>query len=173
MKRRLLAALALVFCAGAMAAEDNVHFSGALVSEPCTLPDADKDITLDFGSVIVKSLYQYQRTKNQPFSIHLQACDPAILSTVSVTFQGTADAELPQMLALDAGSAAKGVAVGLALADGTPLVVNKASPYTQLSSGDNTLIFNAYVQAQPTAIANKSLMAGDFTTTANFVLAYQ
>ncbi len=112
MKRRLLAALALalalVFCAGAMAAEDNVHFSGALVSEPCTLPDADKDIKLDFGSVIVKSLYQYQRTKSQPFSIHLQACDPAILSTVSVTFQGTADTELPQMLALDAGSAAKG-----------------------------------------------------------------
>lgn len=173
MNKILLAALALVFSAGASAAEDNVHFSGALVSEPCTLPDADTDIRLDFGSVIEKYLYQYQRTKPQPFSIHLQECDPAILSTVSVTFQGTADTELTELLAPDAASTAKGVAIGLELTDGTPLAINKASPYTQLSNGNNTLTFNAYVQVRPTVIANKTLAAGDFTATANFVLAYQ
>lgn len=173
MNKILLAALALVFSAGVPAAEDNVHFSGALVSEPCTLPDADTDIRLDFGSVIEKYLYQYQRTKPQPFSIHLQECDPTILSTVSVTFQGTADTELTALLAPDASSTAKGVAIGLELTDGTPLTINKASPYTQLSGGANTLTFNAYVQARPTVIANKTLAAGDFTATANFVLAYQ
>ena len=168
----LSAALGLT-SVGVIAAEDNVHFSGALVTEPCVLPDADKDIQLDFGAVIEKYLYQYQRTKSQPFSIHLAECDPAILSTVSVTFQGTADTELTEMLALDAASTAKGVAVGLELADGKPLAINKASPYSQLTSGDNKLTFNAFIEAKQAKIADKSLMAGDFTATANFVLSYQ
>lgn len=157
----------------AIAASDNVHFSGALVTEPCTLPEPDKDIHLDFGTVIEKYLYQYQRTKSLPFQIHLTECDPAILSTVSVTFQGTADIELTNMLALDASSAGKGVAIGLELADGTPLAINKATSYSQLASGNNTLSFNAFVQAQPTAILNKSLIPGDFTSISTFILNYQ
>lgn len=55
----------------ALAAVDNVHCSGTLVGGPCTLQDADMDIKLDFGTVIEKYLYQYQRTQSQPFSIHL------------------------------------------------------------------------------------------------------
>ncbi|WP_312983799.1 fimbrial protein [Atlantibacter sp.] len=157
----------------ALAAQDNVHFTGALVSEPCTLPEPDKTIILDFGSVIEKSLYEYQRTKSKPFSIHLQDCDPAILSTVSVTFEGDFDPELTNMLSLDASSTAKGVALGLELADGTPLAINKPTPYIQLASGNNTLTFNAFVQAQPTVITANSLVAGDFTATASFVLTYQ
>ncbi|EOW6742855.1 fimbrial protein [Cronobacter dublinensis] len=167
------ALLALALSGSVSAAEDNVHFSGALVSEPCMLPDTDTDIHLDFGTVIEKYLYQYQRTKSQPFSIHLTECDPAILSTVSVTFQGTADTELTDMLALDASSSAKGVAIGLELADGTPLAINKASPYTTLTSGSNTLGFSAFVQAQPRVITSKSLTAGDFTAISTFILAYQ
>ncbi len=155
------------------AAADNIHFSGALVAEPCKLPDADTDIHLDFGTVIEKYLYQYQRTKSQPFSIHLNDCDPSLMNSVSVMFQGTADTELTQMLALDTSSTAKGVAIGLELKDGTPLAVNKSSPFTELSQGNNTLDFNAYVQAQPTTIVNKTLVAGDFTAISTFILAYQ
>ncbi|EPH6761665.1 fimbrial protein [Cronobacter dublinensis] len=155
------------------AAEDNVHFSGALVTEPCTLSDADKDIHLDFGSVIEKSLYQYQRTESQSFSLHLLECDPAVLGTVSVTFEGTADTELTTMLATDPLSAAKGVAIGFELTDGTALAINHPSPYKQLTSGNNTLTFNAFVQAKPTVIANKSLIAGAFSAISTFVLAYQ
>ena len=167
------ALLALALSLSASAAEDNVRFSGALVSEPCTLPDTDTDIHLDFGTVIEKFLYQYQRTKSQPFSIHLTECDPAILSTVSVTFQGTADTELTEMLALDASSSAKGVAIGLELADGTPLAVNKTSPYTILANGSNTLVFNAFVQAKPSVLASQTLTAGDFNVVSTFVLNYQ
>lgn len=173
MNKILLAALALVFSTGVPAAEDNVHFSGALVAEPCTLPDADMDIKLDFGTVIEKYLYQYQRTQSQPFSIHLLECDPSIMSTVSVIFQGTADEELTDMLALDVSSAAKGLAIGLELEDGTPLAINKASPYTQLTHGTNILTFNAYVQVQPTVLTNKKLTAGNFNANSTFVLSYQ
>lgn len=155
------------------AAENNVHFHGALVAEPCTLPDSDTDIKLDFGSVIVKSLYQYQRTKSQPFTIHLEDCDPTLMKTVSVTFSGTADDELTTLLALDPSSTAKGVAVGLELPDGSPLAINKAAPYQQLVSGNNALTFNAYVQALPVYIANSNIVLGNFTVISSFVLNYQ
>ncbi|STD15382.1 fimbrial protein [Cronobacter universalis] len=157
----------------ANATDENVHFSGALVSEPCTLPDADTDINLNFGTIVEKYLYKYERTKSQPFTIHLEECDPSIFNTVSVTFQGTADPVLINFLALDASSTAKGVAIGLELADGRPLAINKASPFTQLSSGNNTLTFNAFLQAQPTVIASKSLTPGDFTAISTFLLTYQ
>ncbi|NCH59556.1 fimbrial protein [Cronobacter dublinensis] len=167
------ALLALALSLSASAAEDNVHFSGALVSEPCTLPDADTDIHLDFGTVIEKYLYKYQRTKSQPFAIHLKDCDPTLMNTVSVTFQGTADSELTDMLALDTSSTAKGVAVGFELEDGTPLALNKASPFGQLNTGNNILIFNAFVQAQPSVLLSHSLKRGGFTAISTFILAYQ
>lgn len=154
-------------------ADDNVHFSGALVAEPCTLPESETDIKLDFGSVIEKSLYQYQRTKSIPFAIHLVDCDPTLMSTVSATFEGTADDELSGMLELDPSSSAKGVAIGLERLDGSPLAINKAGAYQQLSQGNNSLTFNAYIQAKPGAIAQKQITAGEFTATSTFVLTYQ
>ncbi|EJH4504016.1 type 1 fimbrial protein [Cronobacter sakazakii] len=154
-------------------AADNVHFSGALVAESCTLPESDQDIHLDFGTVTEKALYQYHRTKSQPFTIHLENCNPAIAGTVNITFEGTADSELTDSLSLDAGSTAQGVAIGLERMDGTPLPINKPTPYFQLTSGNNPLTFNAYIQAQSSVITNESLKVGDFTATSSFVLDYQ
>lgn len=166
-----------VVLAGAMlfnsvkAADNNVHFHGALVAEPCTLPDTD--IKLHFGSVIIKALYQYQRTKGYPFTIHLEDCDPSLMKTVSVTFEGTADDELTTMLALDPSSSAKGVAIGLELQNGTLLPINQASTFFQLADGNNEITFNAFVKAYPSVIANENLIAGDFTAITSFVLNYQ
>ncbi|MDY0972477.1 fimbrial protein [Siccibacter turicensis] len=174
MKLCLLCALMnMALIHGVSAAEDNVHFSGALVSEPCTLPDADADITLDFGSIIMKSLYKYQRTMSKPFEIHLQDCDPSLMQTVSVTFQGTADAELTDMLAIDASSTATGVAIGLELADGSAFGINKTSPWMQINQGSNILAFKAYVQIKPSSASGGKLAMGNFTSTSTFVLSYQ
>ncbi|WP_105665499.1 fimbrial protein [Cronobacter dublinensis] len=167
------ALLTLALSGSVSAAEDNVHFSGALVSEPCTLPDTDTDIHLDFGSVINKYLYQYKRTKSQPFSIHLEDCDTTIMNTVSIMFQGTGDSELTDMLALETTSTAKGVAVGLEFEDGSLLSLNKASPFRHINTGDNTLTFNAFVQAQPSALINRTLQMGTFTAIGTFILAYK
>lgn len=165
--------LAAIITINPLYAADNIHFSGALVAEPCTLPDSDTDIHVDFGTVIVKYLYQYQRTKSQMFTIHLENCDPSILKTVSVTFKGTTDDELTDMLTLDTSSSAKGIAIGLELNDGVLLAVNKSSPATQLVSGKNSLTFGAYVKAKPTMVASKSLSPGDFTANSTFLLSYQ
>ncbi|ELY2781793.1 fimbrial protein [Cronobacter turicensis] len=155
------------------AAEDNVHFSGALVSQPCTILDDDTDIKLDFGSIIEKSLYKYERTTGQPFSIHLVDCNPQIMKIVSITFDGVVDDELTSMLALDAVSSAKGVAIGLETENGTPLAINKESPYSPLTMGDNLLTYKAYVQAKPSAVQNNMIAAGEILSTATFTLNYQ
>lgn len=175
MKRNvlLLAILAGMFSVNVSQADDNVHFSGALVSEPCTLPDGDQDIQLDFSSVIMKSLYSSQRTASLPFTIHLENCDPSLMATVNVTFQGTADDELTNLFALEASSTAKGVAIGLEQGNGQALAINKASAYQQLSSGNNSLTFKAYVQAKPVALAQQKISPGNFTAISTFVLGYQ
>lgn len=169
----LPALLAGMLTVNASQAAENVHFSGALVAEPCTLPDADTDIHVDFGTIVVKYLYQYQRTKGQSFTLHLEDCDPSVMKTVGVTFKGQADDELTEMLALDPSSSAKGVAVGFSMPDGSSLAVNKISPITQLSQGKNNLEFFAYVQARPTAVTAKTLAVGDFSAISTFVLTYQ
>lgn len=154
-------------------AADNVHFSGVLVSQPCTLPDEDTNIQLAFDTVVTKYLYLYQRTKSKPFAIHLQDCNPSLMSSVNITFEGTPDSELTDLLSLDAGSSSKGVAIGIELEDGTPLPINKPSPARPLAIGSNTLSFNAYVQIQPTALTNQSLEEGDFTATSTFIVGYE
>ncbi|ELY5814257.1 fimbrial protein [Cronobacter turicensis] len=173
-KSLLISALInLVLTNSVIAAEDNVHFSGALVSVPCTIPDEDKDIKLDFGSIIEKSLYQYERTKSIPFTIHLQDCEPSIMKLVSVTFQGTADAELTDMLQLDTTSIANGVAIGMEQNNGQPLKINDASLPQNLLSGRNDLLFYSFIQAKPTAIAGKSINSGTFSAFSTFVLDYK
>lgn len=161
------------FIYGSAVAADNIHFSGVLVSQPCTLPEEDTNIPLEFDTVVTKYLYQYQRTKSKPFAIRLLDCNPALMGAVNVTFEGSPDSELTDLLAIDTGSSAQGIAIGIELADGTLLPINTTSPAQPLVSGSNSLSFNAFVQIQPTVLANKSLKNGDFTAITTFVVGYQ
>jgi len=155
------------------AVENNVHFSGTLVAEPCVIPAGEENVRLEFGTVVDKYLYANQRTHSQPFTIHLTECDPAIAPTLSVTFSGTPSTALPGLLALDAGSGASGVAIGLETQDGKALPLEQISPVTVLVAGENRVTYQAYVQGEPGAIADRSIGHGEFTATANFSLNYE
>lgn len=168
-----LLAVSVLLTGTAFSAEDNVKFDGTLVAEPCVIPPGEEAIILDFGSVINKDLYANQRTRSQPFSIHLTECDPAVAKTVSVTFSGMESEKLPGLLALDAGSEAKGIAIGLETDKGVAQTLNQASPVVDLVSGENLLNWRAYVQGEPDALENKSLTPGGFTATATFALDYE
>lgn len=174
---KLITVLPLLLLTGMLCsisqADDNVHLTGALVAEPCKLPDVDADIHLDFGTIVSKYLYQYQRTKSVPFSIHLTDCDPALMSTVAVSFEGTADDELTTLFMLEQTSAAKGVALGIEDADGNTIPVNNVGAYTPLVKGGNELQYNAFIQAKPTALSDKNITEGDFAVIGKFVLHYQ
>ncbi|MDK9365421.1 fimbrial protein [Lelliottia wanjuensis] len=155
------------------AVSDNVHFSGALVAEPCTLTDENANIHLDFGTIIESYLYEYQRTASKPFTIHLTDCDPTVYNSVAFTFQGAEDSEMPELLALDPTSVAKGIALGITTSEGTLLPLNKDGGYYTISPGNNDYSFAAYIQAKPSALVNRQIVVGDFSLTSTFVLNYQ
>ncbi|MBU5412424.1 fimbrial protein [Serratia ureilytica] len=153
--------------------EVSVLYRGSLVAEPCTLLPEDENILLDFGTVIDKYLYLNARTHSKPFQLHLMDCDTSLGKTVKMTFTGTESVALPGLLALDGGSEAKGVAIGLETEDGQALALNQQSRGQEISDGNNTITLQAYVKGEPEAITNKTIERGMFTAVATFNLDYE
>ncbi|RNW04259.1 type 1 fimbrial protein [Serratia nematodiphila] len=173
MWRGIICAGILVSASGCWAAADNMHFSGALVAEPCTLRPGDEDIRLDFGTVIDKHLYTYGRTPGKTFSLVLLDCDLSLGNTVKMTFNGAESLALPGLLKPDGASLATGVALGLETAAGAPLAINKPSESYSLAKGSNSLQLQVYVRGEPEAIAQKNIGLGAFSAVATFSLEYE
>ena len=176
MKRTLSAgALGLVLLASgslneAQAVENNLHFSGALVSEPCNLDPQTTDFIVDFGTVVDKYLYLNTRTKSLPVVVNLTDCDISLGNKAILTFKGDENSALPGLLAVT--GAATGIAIGMETADGTALPFNQPAPEFTLANGTNRLTLQAYVQGEPAAIMQQTITPGDFSATATFELAY-
>jgi len=152
----------------------NVEFSGAMVAQPCTLPDENSNIEVEFGTVINKNLYSSARTNRTNVSLTLEDCDLTMdQPTVSISFSGPPSTQLPGLIALDPSSQASGVAIGLETADGKLLPLDKNSEKQLLITGSNTLNFKAFVQGEPDAIENKSITLGPFSALAMFTLKYE
>lgn len=151
-------------------AADNIRYIGTLVAEPCALLPADENIVVDFGTVVDKYLYLYNRTKSQSFELHLIDCDISLGNLLKVTFSGRANQSLPGFLALEG---AKGVAIGLETRDSDALPLNKQIRLQELTEGENTIVLKAYVQGEPEAIANKTIERGTFAAIATFTLDYE
>jgi len=153
------------------AVTNNLQFSGNLVAEPCVLDPETETVELDFGTIVDKYLYINERIHSHPFTIRLLECDLTIGTTVSLTFSGTADSELTDMLAVT--GTASGIAIGLETLDGTALAFNSATPTFSLSAGTTNLTLKGYVRGKPTAIQNHAIVKGEFNATANFTLNYE
>lgn len=172
LKHLMLCAVLLALTVPAQAAP-NVRLYGALVAEPCVIPPGEENIALDFGGIVDKYLYLNTRTPGQGFEIPLAECDLSLGNTVTVTFSGVESAGLPGLLALDTGSGATGIALGLETPDARPLKLNTASDKVPLQEGSNVIALKAYVQGEPGAIAGQSIGRGAFTATATFSLEYE
>ncbi|HCM63146.1 MAG TPA: exotoxin [Morganella sp. (in: Bacteria)] len=155
-----------------LAAGDNLRFHGILVDEPCTIHPGDETVELPFGNIPDKNLYAYQRTPSKAFRIRLSECDTSIGKRVTVLFAGDENPFISGALAISPGSQAAGIAVGLENADGSPLAVNQESPQIVLNDGLTLLNFQAFVQGEPDALANKTIKRGPFSAIATFHLNY-
>ncbi|HHK8036203.1 TPA: fimbrial protein [Serratia marcescens] len=151
----------------------SINYRGNLVAEPCTILPGDEEIQLDFGTVIDKYLYLNTRTQGQPFEIRLAECDIALGKTVRVTFSGMENTALPGLLAINAGSKATGIAIGLETLEAQPLPLNKESGDYVLQAGNSRIALKAYVQAEPKAITDRAIGRGPFSAVATFNLAYE
>lgn len=170
---RFCAVAAVLLLCQQLHAADNMRLHGALVAEPCVIPPGDETVVLDFDTVIDKYLYLNTRTPGKAFALHLAECDLSLGKTVKVTFSGTENSVLPGMLALDGGSQANGIAIGMETPEGQPLPVNKAGQAQALVSGTNILTIQAYVQGEPDALAKQTIARGPFSATATFSLEYE
>lgn len=166
-----LSLLLTTFSTGAL--DNNVQISGRLVTEPCTLDPATSDIPLAFGNLVAKYFYSTNRTPGEPFVIRLQNCDTSVGKTATVTFTGTESRGLPGLMVPNGGGA-QGIAFGIETDDvrAQPVPLNKPSPVFDLGNGTTELHLQGYVQGEPDAIANQSILTGPFTGTATFELAY-
>lgn len=153
-------------------AADNLSFKGNLVAQACTIRPGDEALEFEFKETSAHFLYANTRTAGKSFFIHLEGCDASIAGTVTTTFSGNESVELPGLLALAAGSRAKGVAIGLETSANLPLPLNVATDKQVLVDGDNVIGLKAYVRGEPQAIANGSIRAGLFTAASTFTLSY-
>ncbi|MDM3869177.1 fimbrial protein [Proteus faecis] len=162
-----------LFSATAQSAKDyNVYIHGTLVAEPCDLVMEDRSLTVEFGTIIDRYLYINNRTHPKEFRIHLMNCELEEGDGVRIGFIGAENPNLPGFLALDNGSSATHIGIGLQDNKGHFLPINKQTPYYPLHNGSNTLIFHGYVEAEREAIVNRNVGLGSFAATAVFLLDY-
>lgn len=152
---------------------DNLFFDGVLTAEPCLIPPGEENIVLDFGTVIDKYIYLNQRTNAQKFEIHLAECDLTQENFVKIIFKGIENSALPGYLALDAGSLASGIAIGLETDSGNFIPLNQLGSRYPLNTGDTYIRLGAHVRGEPNAITNKTLERGPFSATTIFSLEYE
>ncbi|MDQ0741402.1 fimbrial protein [Pseudomonas sp. W4I3] len=167
--------LALLFIFGLIPmahAADNLSFKGNLVEEACTLRPGDEAIALELWDLTSKYLYLNTRSVGKRFKLHLEDCDTTIGNSVTITFGGAQNRELPGLLALDSGSGASGIGVGIETLSDKPLPLNTVSDKQVLSDGSNVIELKAYVRGEPKALQNQTIGHGGYTVTSTFTLDY-
>lgn len=167
----LLAGLLILMFTKSAAALTHLEISGTLVTEPCILDINDNTLEVEFGTVIEKGLYKDVRTPGVPLTIRLTDCDISIGKTVNLMFTGTESSALPGYLSTT-GAGSAGVAIGIETPDGVNLPVNKSTPGFDLQDGTTQITLQAYVEAEPEAIKNQSLVPGTFSATATIDAEY-
>ncbi|MGP3139629.1 fimbrial protein [Serratia nevei] len=146
--------------------------SGTIMNHACTLKPGDENIELDFGNVVNKNIYQNQRTDGDVFTLNFEMCDSTISNGVKISFSGLPNQQLPELLALSAGSQAKGIAIGLETLSGEALPINTKGKKIGLVDGDNAISFKAYIKGEPSAIERKEIQPGAFIALASFEFSY-
>lgn len=149
-----------------------LNFRGILVQEACTLRPGDESLELELLDVSPRYLYLNSRSIGKTFQIHLEGCNTSVGNSVTTTFSGNESLALPGLLALDGGSAAVGVAIGIETPAGLPLPLHVASAAQTLSSGTNVIELKAFIKGTPQAIVNQSITPGIFVATTTFTLNY-
>lgn len=72
-----------------------VHFKGEIIDAPCSISPDTADQTVDLGQVSNSALKDNGKSVPVPFNIKLQNCDVSTYKTVTATWGGTADVNMP------------------------------------------------------------------------------
>ncbi|WP_330982160.1 MULTISPECIES: fimbrial protein [Enterobacterales] len=169
----LIGSSMLIACLGgnAMASDGSVIFTGELTADSCTIDAGSENQTVDLGKVSVNSFGGAVGTRSSSvnFAIAVKDCAESI-TKVAVRFDGDTDNANPDLLKLDASSAAAGIGIEIA-AGSTAIPLHTASPYIDIDHGvgkTTTLNYVArYVSTVPVPTP------GQVQATSQFTLNYQ
>lgn len=170
----IAAMVAGALMANANAATDQGHgkvtFTGSIIDAPCSINPDSIDQTVSLGevsNVALKSKGNTGTSVPRNFEIKLEGCDVTTLKSVKTTFTG---AEGANDGSLGITGTAKGASIILINGDGEQIKLGEPSAARTLQNGSNTLMFSAYLQGDG---ASATVTPGDFTSVADFTLAYQ
>lgn len=153
----------------------DVKFHGTIAAPTCNITPGDEAIAVDLKTIAIQDLYRGQKSTQVPFSIHLEDCSAATFSSVSVTFSGTENPQLPNHVAVipDQAGEAEGIGLGIQQKNGTSVQLGVPTPAIALSEDFLTLDFQVFIEGEPAALQAHSLKAGGFHATVNYTLNYQ
>lgn len=171
---KIMLAAAMVLGASTMANAANqgkgqITFTGSIVDAPCSIAPDSIDQTVDMGEIATVALKDGGKSAPRQFDIKLEKCDISTMKTVTATFNGKASTTNPDLLGI-IGSAS---GAGIALTDmaSKTIKLGTATDPQKLDDQNNTLRFAAYLQGD--GDKEKTVVPGEFTSTADFTLAYQ
>jgi len=163
----------------AHAADGTINFTGEVVDSACTVDTSTASQTVNLGKVLKSAFTGVgQVAAATRFNIVLNNC-PSSLPTVTVKFDGTANANDSDILALNSDQTAQGVGVALYEEDGvTPIPLATQSKSITLdttstgspavAANSNTLTFVAKYKA-----TQQTIVAGTANATSDFTISYQ
>ena len=174
-KVALVIAMGLAGISAAQAADQGhgtVTFKGSIIDSPCSISADTVDQVVPLGQISNAALDNEGTSTPVDFNIKLEDCAITTKDSVQVTFSGAADQTDPTMLALTGTASGAGIVIAT---DGQQLDLGTASPAQKLGDGSNTLTFAAYLKGdkKESIGASSPVVPGDFTSVANFTLAYQ
>jgi type 1 fimbria pilin len=151
---------------GAQAAVGNngtVTFTGEVRDSPCDLAAGQdgSDIKVDFSQLSMSGLNS-GRSVTKDFNIKLENC-VMDKKTAEITFNSTNQIAGKNMLKTSGSATGLGIKIN-------DITFGTALALTGLADDNNTLTYTAMVQKADDATA---VTAGDFTSSANFVIAYK
>lgn len=179
-KLHLAMALGMALASGSALAADQGHgtvnFKGEIIEAPCSITADTAEQTVDLGQVSSSTLKAGGKSTPKDFSIKLEDCDVTSLTkkTVTATFTGKAASfDTSSSLLAISGTAA---GAGIAITDNNTNVIKLGSASTAYTftndSRDAELLFSAYLQGAADN-TKTPIVAGAFTSVANFTLAYE
>ncbi|HCU0877876.1 fimbrial protein [Morganella morganii] len=150
-----------------------VNFHGEVIDAACSIDANSLKQTVELGSVAKVQLAKGGKSTPVDFTIQLHNCDATSAGSATVSFNGVkGDTAEGLDKAFSVSGPATG-ALGVVVTDtgGNIIEPNTSSSAFTLNDGDNQLNFKAYMQGASTA--SKAVAPGEFTATADFVMAYQ
>lgn len=150
----------------------NIEYSGKLIALPCTIEPGMDNLYIDMGETDTRVLYRSGRGMGIDVNFSLKDCSTNLGNSIVGTFSGTTNSE--GYLAFTSDSEAKGAAIGLEYLDGRPITIGNGQGYSvPLIDGDMTVRLKAFLKGEQAALANKGIVAGNYTAMLTYTLSYE